>query len=100
MPGTQKHSYEQKVRLDAPAFAPLAHALIFDMRYTLRVNDGQQLSLMKRVAEQGETYRASSDAEALRAQMLMYQMSPTATQGYGTFVSALAGEPHVLEELG
>lgn len=70
------------------------------MRYLLHVNDGQQLSLMKRVAEQGATYRASSDAEALRAQMLTYQMSPSATQGYGTFVSTLAGEPHVLEELG
>ena len=69
------------------------------MRYLLHVNDPQQLSVMRRVAERGALYQPTSQHEALRAQMLTYQMSPSAVQSHAAFVPELAGEPHVLQEL-
>ena len=70
------------------------------MRYLLHVNDPQQLAVMRKVAEGGAAYTATSDGEALRAQMLTYQLSPSEVQSHATFVSTLAGESHILDELG
>ncbi len=70
------------------------------MRYLLHVNDARQLDVMRRVAEQGSSYRPSSDSERLRAQMLTYQMSPTAVQGCDAFFASFDREPDVLSELG
>ena len=74
-------------------------ALSRSMRYLLHVDDPGQLHVMRRVAEGGAAYRPASDDEALRAQMLTYQMAPLAVQSFGTFVQTLAGEPLVLDEL-
>lgn len=74
-------------------------ALSRNLRYLLHVNDPQQLQVMRRVAERGAEYWPSSEHEALRAQMLTYQMSPKAVQSHTAFVRELASEPHVLQEL-
>lgn len=55
---------------------------------------------MRMVAERGAAYGPVSDQQALRAQMLTYQMSPKAVQSHAAFVPELASEPHVLQELG
>ncbi len=70
------------------------------MRYLLHVNDPEQLSVMRRVAEQGAGYRASSVDEGVRAQMLTYQMSPSPAQSFESYVQTLAAEPECLVELG
>jgi len=85
---------EQRVDADAEA------ALSRSMRYLLHTNDPQQLAVMKRVAECGASYQPASADEALRAQMLTYQMSPTTVQTHSKFVAALASEQYVLGELG
>ena len=74
-------------------------AMSRSMRYLIHVNDPTQLMVMKRVAEGGASYQPESANEALRAQMLAYQMSPTGVQTHGTFVADLAKEPHILDEL-
>lgn len=75
-------------------------ALSRNLRYLLHVNDPQQLQVMRRVAERGAAYGPASEQEALRAQMLTYQMSPSAVQSHAAFVPELASEPHVLQDLG
>jgi len=75
-------------------------ALSRNLRYLLHVNDPQQLQVMRRVAERGVAYGPASEQEALRAQMLTYQMSPKDVQSHAAFVRELASEPHVLQELG
>lgn len=65
----------------------------------LHVNDPSQIRLMQRVAERGAEYEATSDHEALRAQMLTYQMDTSAPQSYRDFFATLASQRRCLTEL-
>jgi len=86
--------------LDTGAGSDLEYRLSASIGRLLHVNDPQQIDLMHRVAERGATYRPSSDREALRAQMLTYQMETSAPQSYNDYFTKLASERYCLEELG
>jgi hypothetical protein len=58
------------------------------------------MALCARKFTQGASYQPATADEALRAQMLTYQMSPTAVRTHRSFVTALASEQYVLGELG
>ena len=66
----------------------------------LHVDDPDQLRVMKRVAERGPAYRAETDAESVRAQMLTYQMDHLTVQSYQQHVATVAEHPYCLAELG
>ncbi len=72
------------------------HGAVAQLRYLLHA----AVAVVRRVAERGAAYGPASEREALRAQMLTYQMSPSAVQSHAAFVPELASEPHVLQELG
>jgi superfamily II DNA or RNA helicase/HKD family nuclease len=78
----------------------LEYSLSRSMGRLLHIDDPAQLQLMQRVAERGAAYEPSSPSEALRAQMLTYQMDPATVQSYHSFVSVLSTQPHCLQELG
>ena len=75
-------------------------ALSRSVKYLLHVNDPSQINVMKRVAEKGARYAATSSQDEVRAQMLAYQMEPSKTLHYRQFVKELATEGQVLQELG
>ena len=71
------------------------------LRFLLHTDDPQQLTLMRRVAEQGAVYDPASKAEAVRAQMLTYQVDTSRTAlPYGDLVRQFADHPACLDELG
>ncbi len=66
----------------------------------LHLDDPEQLRVMQRVAERGAAYRADSVSEALRAQMLAYQLDDRTVQSFAQFVATMAEHPYCLAELG
>lgn len=70
-------------------------------RYLLHINDPTQLSIIQRIAEAGAQYAAQSHDEAVRMQMLTYQVDTSREpKPYATFLSELQQYPHCLAELG
>ncbi len=70
------------------------------LRHLLHVDDPAQIRLIRKVAESGSTYTPSSSAEAVRAQMLTYQVEHTGTHSFADFARKLNAEPNVLAEIG
>jgi len=70
------------------------------LRYLLHVDDPAQIHLIRQVAESGSTYIASSETEAVRAQMLTYQVEHSGALSYADYTRKLNAEPNVLTELG
>ena len=85
--------------LGKPTNEEVEAGLSRSMRYLVHVDDPMQLAVMQQVAEGGATYQPGSADEALRAQMLTYQVSPTGTHTHVQFIAELASEPNVLNEL-
>lgn len=82
-------------RADSAPEAELSRSL----KYLQHVDDPAQLRVMRQIAEQGHSYRAESQEDSMRAQMLTYQVNHSGAQHYSTFVRTLADEPVVLGEL-
>ncbi|WP_411282052.1 DUF3427 domain-containing protein [Gemmatimonas sp.] len=70
------------------------------LRHLLHVDDPAQIKLIRNVAESGGTYTASGGTDAVRAQMLTYQVEHTGTLSFADFAQKLTTEPNVLLELG
>jgi len=67
----------------------------------LHVDDPEQLAIMKKVAESGATYGATSDRENIRLQMLCNQIHATGDPiPPADFLDKLASVPHCADELG
>lgn len=69
------------------------------LRHLLHVDDPAQISVIRKVAEAGSTYAPSSATEAVRAQMLTYQVEHAGNQSFADFTRKLGREPHVRGEL-
>ena len=66
----------------------------------IHLDDPEQIAVMRRVAENPPAYEPASPTEAIRAQMLTYQVdSSTSALPYQTFLCRLAEEPNCAEEL-
>jgi DNA or RNA helicases of superfamily II len=82
---------------------PIADEMPLSRRFgdLLHIDDPEQLRVMRRVSEQRADYRPESDDEAIRAQMLAYQVdSGKAPLPYHEFVDRVSASPACAEELG
>jgi superfamily II DNA or RNA helicase/HKD family nuclease len=70
------------------------------MRLLTHVDDPEYIGTVRRVAEQGATYNASSPADATRAQMFAYQLDIVGgPHAFGTAIDQLASAPECVKEL-
>ncbi len=69
------------------------------LRHLLHVDDPAQIRLIRRVAEAGSRYLPSSSTDAVRAQMLTYQVEHTGLHSFEDFAHRMDAEPNVLREL-
>jgi hypothetical protein len=70
------------------------------LRLLSHTDDPEQIVVMRKIAERGAQYVAASSTEALRAQMLTYQLDATSVRPYTDFIRELDGLVHVQAELG
>jgi hypothetical protein len=69
------------------------------LRHLLHVDDPAQISVIRRVAENGSTYSPGTTTERLRAQMLTYQVEHAGNHSFDALSAKLELQPHVRAEL-
>jgi len=74
-------------------------ALSRSFRLLLHADDPEQIALMQRVAESGGEYSPRDPRDAIRTQMLAYQLEARAVTSYETFLRQLTAMPAVANEL-